>query len=156
MFGIPSQVLVDNGPEFHGAALDRGCREYDITLLHRPVARPHYGGHIERLIGTMMGKVLPGTTDASAAARGGHDSEATAVLTLPEFARWLSLEIGQYHHHEHRMLGTTPAMAVSENKFFPTGAIQPIGQRLWPRHAESRKEETSVVSLDHAAVRLAR
>jgi putative transposase len=113
MFGIPKQVLVDNGPEFHGAALERGCREYGITLLHRPVARPHYGGHIERLIGTMMGKVhlLPGTTDASPAARGGYDSEATAVLTLPEFARWLSLEIGQYHHHEHRMLGTTPATA---------------------------------------------
>jgi putative transposase len=57
MFGIPKQVLVDNGPEFHGAALERGCCEYGITLLHRPVARPHYGGHIERLIGTMMGKV---------------------------------------------------------------------------------------------------
>jgi putative transposase len=71
MFGIPKQVLVDNGPEFHGAALERGWHEYGITLLHRPVARPHYGGHIERLIGTMMGKVhlLPGTTDASPAAR---------------------------------------------------------------------------------------
>jgi putative transposase len=113
MFGIPKQVLVDNGPEFHGAALERGYREYSITLLHRPVAHPHYGGHIERLIGTMMGKVHlpPGTTDASPAARGGYDSEATAVLTLPEFARWLSLEIGQYHHHEHRMLGTTPVTA---------------------------------------------
>jgi putative transposase len=88
MFGIPKQVLVDNGPEFHGAALERGCHEYDITLLHRPNARPHYGGHIERLIGTMMGKVhlLPGTTDASPTARGRYDSEATAVLTLPEFA----------------------------------------------------------------------
>jgi putative transposase len=117
MFGMPKQMLVDNGPEFHGAALERGCREYGITLLHRPVARPHYGGHIERLIGTMMGKVhlLPGTTDASPAARGGYDSEATAVLTLPEFARWLSLEIGQYHHHEHRMLGTTPAAAWTDS-----------------------------------------
>ena len=117
MFGIPKQVLVDNGPEFHGAALERGCREYGITLLHRPVARPHYGGHIERLIGTMMGKIhlLPGTTDSSPAARGGYDSEATAVLTLPEFARWLSLEIGQYHHHEHRMLGTTPAAAWNDS-----------------------------------------
>jgi putative transposase len=117
MFGIPQQVLVDNGPEFHGAALERGCSEYGITLLHRPVARPHYGGHIERLIGTMMGKVhlLPGTTDASPAARGGYNSEATAVLTLPEFARWLALEIGQYHHHEHRMLGTTPAAAWTDS-----------------------------------------
>jgi putative transposase len=63
-----------------------GVVEYGITLLHRPVARPLYGGHIERPIGTMMGKVhlLRGSTDASPAARGGYDSEATAVLTLPE------------------------------------------------------------------------
>jgi putative transposase len=105
------------GPEFHGMALERGAREYGITLLHRPAARPHFGGHIERLIGTMMGRVhlLPGTTDSSPTARGGYESEATAVLTLSEFARWLSLEIGQYHHHEHRMPGTTPVAAWNDS-----------------------------------------
>jgi hypothetical protein len=53
----------------------------------RPVARPHFGGHIERLIGTLMGPVhlLPGSTDASPHARGGYDSEREARLTLPEF-----------------------------------------------------------------------
>jgi len=114
MFGLPKEILVDNGPEFHGAALDRGCSEYGITLSHRPVARPHFGGHIERLIGTLMGRVhlLPGSTDASPHARGGYDSEREARLTLPEFCEWLSLEIaGRYHHTVHRMLGTTPAAA---------------------------------------------
>jgi transposase InsO family protein len=33
-------TYVDNGPEFHGEALTRGCREYGIRSLHRPVARP--------------------------------------------------------------------------------------------------------------------
>jgi len=37
------------------------------------------------------------------------------VLTLPEFARWLSLEIGQYHNQKHRMLGTTPATAWNDS-----------------------------------------
>jgi putative transposase len=95
MFGLPREILVDNGPEFHGAALVRGCREYGITLSHRPVRQPHFGGHIERLIGTMMGRVhlLPGTTDASPEALGGYDSERTAVMTLSGFAHWLCLEI---------------------------------------------------------------
>lgn len=118
MFGLPQQILVDNGPEFHGAALTRGCREYGITLTHRPVARPHFGGHIERLIGTLMGRVhlLPGTTDASPVARSGYDSEHEATLTLAEFRDWLQLEIaGQYHHTIHRMLGTTPAAAWDES-----------------------------------------
>jgi putative transposase len=66
MFGLPRRILVDNGAKFHGAALARGCSEYGIVPSHRPVARPHFGGHIERLIGTLMGRVhlLPGTTDA--------------------------------------------------------------------------------------------
>jgi putative transposase len=114
MFGLPERILVDNGPDFHGKALERGCREYGITLSHRPVRQPHFGGHIERLIGTMMGRVhlLPGSTDASPSARGGYDAEEGAVMTLSEFARWLSLEIaGRYHHALHRTLGATPAAA---------------------------------------------
>jgi putative transposase len=118
MFGLPRCILVDNGAEFHGAALVRGCSEYGITLSHRPVARPHFGGHIERLIGTLMGHVhlLPGTTDASPAARGGYDSEGEARLTLDEFCEWLALEIaGRYHHSIHHILGTTPAAAWADS-----------------------------------------
>ena len=114
MFGLPKRMLVDNGPDFHGIALQRGCSEYGITLSYRPVRQPHYGGHIERLIGTMMGRVhlLPGTTDSSPTARGSYDAESAAVMTLSEFAHWLCLEIaGRYHQDPHRMLGTAPAAA---------------------------------------------
>ena len=114
MFGIPRTIHVDNGPEFHGEALTRGCAEYGIRLAHRPVARPRFGAHIERLIGTMMGRVhlLPGSTDSSPSRRGSYKSEDEARLTLSEFTEWLYLEIaGRYHHSIHRMLGTTPAAA---------------------------------------------
>ena len=114
MFGLPKHLLLDNGPDFHGIALERGCSEYGIALTFRPGKQPHFGGHIERLIGTMMGRVhlLPGTTDASPTARGGYDSERPAVMTLSEFAHWLCLEIaGRYHHDTHRMLGIAPAVA---------------------------------------------
>jgi len=114
MFGMPRTILVDNGSEFHGEALTRGCAEYGIDLTHRPVARPRFGAHIERLIGTMMGKIhlLPGSTDSSPTARGCYQSENEAKLTLAELNEWLYLEIaGQYHHDIHRMIGTTPAAA---------------------------------------------
>jgi len=113
-FGIPKTILVDNGSEFHGEALTRGCAEYGIALTYRPVARPRFGAHIERLIGTMMGRIhlLPGSTDSSPTARGSYQSENEARLTLAELNEWLYLEIaGQYHHDIHRMLGTTPAAA---------------------------------------------
>lgn len=46
--GLPDIVHVDNAREFRARALSRGTAEYGIELKHRPVARPHYGGHIER------------------------------------------------------------------------------------------------------------
>ena len=118
MFGIPRTLHVDNGAEFHGEALTRGCAEYGIHLIHRPVARPRFGAHIERLIGTMMGRVhlLPGSTDSSPTRRGSYKSEEEARLTLAEFSEWLRLEIaGRYHHSIHRILGTTPAAAWAQS-----------------------------------------
>jgi len=70
--GLPKAVHLDNAREFHSNALKRGCQEHGIEISFRPPGRPHFGGHIERLIGTMMGEVhlLPGTTFSSVAARG--------------------------------------------------------------------------------------
>ena len=64
MEGLIEHLHLDNAKEFHSEALRRGCEQYGIGIEYRPVRTPHYGGHIERLIGTMMGKVhlLPGTT----------------------------------------------------------------------------------------------
>lgn len=115
--GLPDAIHLDNAKEFRSRALNRGAEEYGIALLHRPVATPHYGGHIERLIGTMMGAVhlLPGTTFSNVADRGAYDSEARAVLTLAELERWLALEIiGRYHADRHCGLGTPPIAAWGE------------------------------------------
>jgi putative transposase len=79
-------IHVDNAKEFHSQALLRGCQEYGITLEHRPRRQPHFGGHIERVIGTMMGAVhlLPGATFSNSQEKGDYDSEGRSVLTLPE------------------------------------------------------------------------
>lgn len=109
--GLPDIVHVDNAREFRARALSRGTAEYGIELMHRPVARPHYGGHIERLIGTMMGAVhmLPGTTFSTVAERGDYDPERHATMTLDELECWLALEIvGRYHNAIHGSLLISP------------------------------------------------
>jgi putative transposase len=109
--GIPRIIHLDNAREFHSEALLRGCQEYSIQVEHRPPGQPHFGGHIERLIGTMMGAVhlLPGTTFSSVSEKGPYDSEARAILTLPELERWLALQIaGVYHLSLHSALNKTP------------------------------------------------
>lgn len=115
--GIPDCIHVDNAKEFRSKALSRGCREYGIDLKHRPVARPHYGGHIERLIGTMMGAVhiLPGTTFSNIFEKGDYDSEKHAVMTMPEFETWLTIQVvGVYHTEIHRSLSLPPNEAWKE------------------------------------------
>jgi putative transposase len=52
--GIPDGIHLDNAKEFHSHALVRGAQEYGIELSYRPLGQPHYGGHIERLIGTTV------------------------------------------------------------------------------------------------------
>ena len=93
--GLADAIHVDNAKEFHSRALQRGAEEYGISLIYRPVATPHYGGHIERLIGTMMGAVhlLPGTTFSDIESRGDYNSLANSVMTLDELEQWLALEI---------------------------------------------------------------
>jgi putative transposase len=117
MSGLPRLIHVDNAKEFHSQALVRGCQEYSIVIEHRPRRQPHLGGHIERLIGTMMGAVhlLPGTTFSNASEKGSYDSEDRAALTLPELERWLALQIaGVYHLTVHSALGKTPLEAWRE------------------------------------------
>jgi putative transposase len=112
--GLPSTIHLDNGKEFHAQALERGCKEHNIALKYRPKRTPHFGGHIERLIGTLMGDVhlLPGTTFSSVEARGRYPSEAKAALTLRELERWLTIQIVQiYHNRGHRGIGTSPLAA---------------------------------------------
>lgn len=112
--GLPRMLHLDNGKDFHSEALRRGCEQYGISIDYRPVRTPHYGGHIERLIGTLMGKVhlLPGTTFSNIRERGDSNPEKTATMTIDEVETWLGHAIaGVYHGELHRTLGTTPLAA---------------------------------------------
>ncbi len=111
MSGKPRELFVDNAAEFKSEALRRGCDQHGIALRYRPPGQPHFGGVVERVIGTMMQMIheLPGTTFSSTAERGGYDSDAAAVLTLRELQRWLALAVACYHGQVHETLGRTPA-----------------------------------------------
>ena len=111
VWGIMDTVHADNAKEFRGSMLHKACEEYRIDLHWRPVARPHFGGHIERLLGTLNHEIhtLPGSTFSNPVARGTYDSEQHAAMTLSEFERWLSILIVEiYHQRLHSELDMTP------------------------------------------------
>ncbi|PGH56867.1 hypothetical protein CRT60_10140 [Azospirillum palustre] len=112
--GLPQILHMDNAKEFHAQDLTRGCEEYGITPQYRPVRTPHFGGHIERLIGTMMGAIhlLPGTTHSNPQDRGDYRSAEHAALTMRELETYLAHEIvGKYHNTVHAALLRPPNAA---------------------------------------------
>lgn len=112
--GIPAVISVDNAREFHGQAFERGCAQHEIEIDWRPRGQPHFGGVVERVVGTLMALVhgLPGTTFSNAAERGRYDSDKTACLTLAELERWLAVAIAKvYHLRPHEGLGGETPLA---------------------------------------------
>lgn len=119
-WGVMKTLHMDNAPEFRSNMLKRACEEYGINIEWRPVSKPNYGGHIERLLGTFAKEIhtLPGTTFSNPTQRGEYDSEAKAVMTFNEFEKWLITYItGVYHQRVHTALGMSPIKKHEEGIF---------------------------------------
>ncbi len=109
--GKPENMYVDNATEFHSIALQRGCDAHGIALAYRPIGQPHYGGIVERVIGTLMELVhrLPGTTFSNIQQKANYDAEKKAQFTLAELETWLTIAIVDYYHQKmHRELKMSP------------------------------------------------
>lgn len=116
--GLPAQVHMDNGSDLKSRLVRRACRSLGIDVDYRPPGAPHYGAHIERLIGTMMGriKVLPGTTYSNVVEKREYQSEKRTLFRLEEFEAWFMLEVLRYHHSVNRNIGMTPLQKFAELK----------------------------------------
>lgn len=111
VWGIPKKIHVDNGADFRSNNFQKSCLMYGINLEFRPVKQPRYGGHIERMLGTLLREIhdLPGTTFSSIKDREGYDAEKHAVMTKSEFEEWLvGLICRVYHQRMHSSIGMKP------------------------------------------------
>ena len=111
--GKPVLVHSDNGKDFRSHLIADTLDQYGIDAKFRPPLTPHYGGHIERLAGTLGRKVhaLPGATFASPNQRGEYKAEAKAKMTLRELQHWLlHLIVGVYHNRVHDGIGCPPLL----------------------------------------------
>ncbi|EKT4085287.1 urease subunit beta [Stenotrophomonas maltophilia] len=113
-WGVMGKVHCDNAKEFRSRALSRACEDYGIDLQYRMKKTPHYGGHIERLMGTaariFLG--LPGKTFSNPAQRKGYDSDAKAAMTLKELEAYLvDYIVNKYHRNLHTGIQMTPLAA---------------------------------------------
>lgn len=114
MHGQFRRLHADHAAPHRAESFRRACLANGIDPDIRPRGPAHFGGHIERLIGTMVGRMrlLPGATGGNVTQRDGYDAGQAAAMTLAEFERWLLFQIAIYHNTPHKGLGgKCPAQA---------------------------------------------
>lgn len=129
VWGRPHKVHADNGPDFRSKSVRQSCQMHAVDLEFRPVKQPRYGGHIERLQGTLLREIhdLPGSTFSSIKERGDYDSEKHAVMTKDEFEKQLvKLICNEYHRRPHSALGMPP-LRMWELGIFGGAGLQGVG-----------------------------
>lgn len=132
MHGTVARLHADQAKPHRSTAFRSACLSVGMDPDVREPGPAHHGGHIERLIGTFVGKLrlLPGATGSNVTQRDGYDPFAAAVMTLPEFERWMILQIAAYHNTPHDGLdGISPAHAWAKatrgkNVLLPVGLDQ--------------------------------
>lgn len=117
-WGLFEVLVVDNGLEFHGETVERGCEAYGIKIQYCPRKKPWYKGKIERYFRTQNQKLLssiPGKTFSNIFERGDYDPSKHAVLSLSTLREVLHLWVVDYYHQrDHRVLHMWPAQAWKE------------------------------------------
>jgi putative transposase len=112
MFGIPMEVVFDNGMDLHSEAVALICYEMGTRVSFCPTGEPYFKGAIERMFGTLnTGLIhqLPGTTFSNTEERGDYPSEKKAVFTLAQTTQAIAMWIVDiYHQRRHRSTGETP------------------------------------------------
>jgi len=111
VWGKMRTLHFDNGKDFRSKTIETACKEQNIGIQFRPVKTPHFGAHIERLLGTISKKVheLPGTTFSNILKKGEYNSAKNAVLTLDEARRILTrFIVGEYHERFHKGIQMSP------------------------------------------------
>lgn len=84
-YGIPENLVVDNGKEFHSISLEYACHQYGIDIHFCPPMMPWFKGTIERFFRTLANDLLerlPGKTFSSLAKRGSYDSVKHATMSM--------------------------------------------------------------------------
>ncbi|MDA8522953.1 Mu transposase C-terminal domain-containing protein [Acidovorax sp. NCPPB 4044] len=137
-YGVMDVLHMDNAREFRGRMLLSAGKEYHIDIHLRPVKQPHYGAHIERLMGTVSQelKAVKGATFCGPAEKGEYDAEGNACMTFDELEKWLVLMFARYHRDLHSGIGTTPLTKWREGIL---GTNKQPGRGLPPRRTDEER-----------------
>jgi putative transposase len=147
-------VHLDNAREFRGNTLKYACEQYGIDIHWRPVAQPHFGGHVERLLGTLAKEIhtLPGTTFSRVKDLHEYKHGEMACMTLKEFDVWLAnLIVCDYHLRMHTGLKMSPLAKYEEGIF---GKGDRPGRGYPPVFTDTRRVELDFLPMFRRSIQV--
>ncbi len=101
MYGIPEQIVIDNGLEFKNSALEDAARQLGFDIILSPPYCPWFKGAVERHFRTFNQDVvhnLPGNTKGNIRERGELDPRDTAQLSFEEMIEEIErFVVTKYH-----------------------------------------------------------
>ena len=150
VWGFPETIHVDNGADFRSEALRTAGLAHGINIEFRPVGKSNFGGHVERVIGTLMKAVheIPGTTFSNIQERQEYDSDKNSSMTFNEFERWLVTFITKvYHKRKHEGIGMSPEQLWERGIF---GEESSVG--LLPKPADSMSVTIDFLPIFHRTI----
>ncbi len=153
-FGVMKKLVVDNGMEFHGTALEAACAAFDVDIVYTPRKSPWYKGKIERFFRRMNEELAhgrPGTTFSNIFEKGEYDPAKHAVISLSTIRAQLHHWICDvYHQTPHYGLEhVSPAKMWASSSSIPD---TPVADDLGKIDVLLGKPAT--VRLDHRGIRL--
>lgn len=117
-YGVPENLVVDNGLEFYSRGLESLCYAFNVIIHYTPRKTPWFKAKVERFIGTLNRNVahgVPGTTFSSFFEKEDYDAVKNAVIRQSDFEEMVRLWVVDYYHKSpHRSLGRTPSSVWNE------------------------------------------
>jgi putative transposase len=118
-YGVPEQIVTDNGLEFHSKSLEDAALELGCSVQYCIRRQPEYKGRIERFLGTLNRAIAhhaPGTTRSNPKERGDYDAAKHACVPLSAMKRLVHKWIVDIYSQEyHRGIEARPIDAWNEN-----------------------------------------
>lgn len=114
-YGLPEELIVDNGPGYVSQDLEDACKQLGITLVFCPVRTPNAKPRVERFFRGQNQRLLhnqPGTTFSSIFDRKDYDPRKNAVIGFRALLAMTHVFlVDMYARSKHRGLNGIPHVA---------------------------------------------
>lgn len=154
MYGIPAQIVPDNGVELKNTAFSRVCSALFISIVRAQVRDPNGKAHLESFFRTLtyaLIQKIPGTTFSNPTQRGTYDSKHNALFTLEQLKTLIHEWIHNiYHKSIHSRTGRAPELAwQDEIKTIAPTVLTEAEVQVLIRQPHRRKIHNGTVVYEH-------